>query len=355
MAVPRSRRRPSQTGAHALWGQVDRALRQHGMQVRGEVRGGGQDAPHGSNKARVGNIEVVGEDAVAVLDVLADEGLLVPWLGAASSGVMELRVVAEEGLQAQHVALRLRLPVGAEAAGGRWWQRRRWRYPAGLSVALLGPDGTGKSTVARACCKRLQHLFTGTHVQHLRPSVLPALQRLANPRQWGRPGGQMVVTDPHGKPAAGGLSSLLRLAYYSGDYLVGYVPRLYWPAVQGRLVMFDRYHPDLLADPLRWRIGLPTLPRQLATRALPLPDLVVLLDGPAAMLHARKEELSPDEIARQLVVYRALVGRLSNGYVVSVEPAPELVVTAVCKLVVRRQAGMVRRRMQSFRGKESNS
>ncbi|MER3425189.1 MAG: thymidylate kinase-like protein, partial [Nitrospiraceae bacterium] len=64
---------------------------------------------------------------------------------------------------------------------------RRWLRPTGVWVVLLGPDGSGKSTVATASIERLRPAFRRTAQFH----VLPRLFR--------KKGDGTVVTDPHGQ------------------------------------------------------------------------------------------------------------------------------------------------------------
>jgi hypothetical protein len=91
---------------------------------------------------------------------------------------------------------------------GRVW--RRWRDPTGLFVAVLGPDGAGKSTVIEGLRKEMAGAFRGTARFHLMPGLLR------------RPSNSGPVTDPHGKPPRSWLFSLLKLAYYWLDYTLGY-------------------------------------------------------------------------------------------------------------------------------------
>ena len=64
---------------------------------------------------------------------------------------------------------------------------RRWRYPTGLWVAVLGQDGAGKSTLIENLREELKGAFRRTNVFHLSPGLLP------------RAGSEGPVTDPHSK------------------------------------------------------------------------------------------------------------------------------------------------------------
>jgi peptidoglycan/xylan/chitin deacetylase (PgdA/CDA1 family) len=190
--------------------------------------------------------------------------------------------------------------IAADPAAFVWLRARdlrryldRLMRPSGLSVAVLGTDGVGKSTVIDALEAHFASGFLGVARGHLRPTVLPDLKYVLRPEAWRRawqpwqPGA--APQSPHEGAASGPLGSLARLAYYGLDYTLGHPLRLRLPAVRNRLVLFDRYHVDWLVDPRRWKIALPEPVRRAAQRRLPEPDL------PA------------DELARQRSAYRRFV------------------------------------------------
>jgi thymidylate kinase len=84
------------------------------------------------------------------------------------------------------------------------------------------------------------------------------------------------------------------------------------------LKIWDRYFHDLLVDPVRYRYGGPMWVVRSLTRWIPTPDLFIILDGPAHVLQARKQEVTPEETARQLCAYRDLAARLEGSVVVNV-------------------------------------
>lgn len=184
---------------------------------------------------------------------------------------------------------------------------RRYVRPSGLVLAVLGVDGAGKSTLINAI---LPVLNAATHnavtVRHLRPTVLPPLARLKGKKN--QPTGP--VLEPHGAPPSGTLGSLLRLAYLSADYVLGYWlwtrPKI---AKKPTVVIFDRYAYDMALDPRRFRIALPSrLVEWFAARA-PKPDLIICLHGDAETIAERKCELTFEETQRQVTALRAFAAR----------------------------------------------
>jgi thymidylate kinase len=82
-------------------------------------------------------------------------------------------------------------------------------------------------------------------------------------------------------------------------------------------------------DPNRYRYGGPAWLLRLICRFVPKSDLVILLDAPAEVIQARKQEVPPEETRRQLNAYRALVAGMHNGHVVDAALPIRQVVAAV--------------------------
>lgn len=193
---------------------------------------------------------------------------------------------------------------------------RRMVAPTGLWVAFMGPDGAGKTTVAEAYRARLSTLFDVGHQHqfHWRPRWLPAPGKLA-----GHSEAEIVVEDPHGKPPRGRLVSLLRFGYFWLDFVLGHWVRVRPLLVRRNLVSFDRCYFDFLVDPRRFRLQVPHWLLRLVASLVPQPDLIFVLDAPASVLRARKQELGQDEIAAQLDALRALAERQANMHTVNVD------------------------------------
>jgi thymidylate kinase len=173
----------------------------------------------------------------------------------------------------------------------------RWARPTGLWVAVLGPDGSGKSTVLEQLEKALALGFRRTARFHLRPRWLR-----------GTSAAEAVNTDPHGQAPRGVLASTAKLLFFWADYAIGYWLRVRPLLVRSTLVLFDRYYPDLLIDPRRFRYKGPRWLARLVGALIPMPDLLIILDAPAEVLRARKQEVSAEETARQVEAYREFAG-----------------------------------------------
>ncbi len=178
---------------------------------------------------------------------------------------------------------------------------RRWRYPAGLFVAVLGPDGSGKSTLIRRVPGVVGQAFRRSDAFHLRPGLLPSA------------GGKGTVKDPYAAPPRSKLASAAKILYLTLDYWLGYLRRVRPRLARSSLVLFDRYFYDLFADPRRYRYDGPLWLLRLAGRLVPKPDLCLVLDVPAGVLLGRKQEVSLAEAERQRAAYRKLAAELPNA------------------------------------------
>lgn len=157
----------------------------------------------------------------------------------------------------------------------------------GSYIWLVGPDGSGKSTLASSVEPE------DTEIVYWRASVLPMAKQLV-----GRPADREVNSTPHARTPDGAGRALVRLLYYAVDNVLGYWFRVR-PAVRaGRNFVVDRGWADMTVDHRRYGLSSPRLPRALMG-LLPRPDAVVLVRVDPRTAHARKPELSIEEIERQ--------------------------------------------------------
>jgi len=185
---------------------------------------------------------------------------------------------------------------------------RRVLQPTGLVITVLGPDGSGKSAVGDRLVVDLAPAFRGLRRFHLRPSFLGKGLSGGN--------GQPVV-DPHGKSARSVLLSVAKIFYFLADYFGGYWARIRPLKVRSHLVLFDRYYHDLLIDPRRYRYGGPMGLAHFVSRFIPQPDLFLVLDAPAEVIHSRKQEVPLEETRRQRDAYLAFAASTPNCIVIN--------------------------------------
>ena len=176
----------------------------------------------------------------------------------------------------------------------------RVMMPTGGCIAIIGPDGAGKSAIIDAVRQQFQSAYNKIKVFHLRPKAL-----------WAGKATPQAVTDPHGKPPRGKILSVLKVLSLIVDYWLGYALQIVPAIRRSQLIVFDRYIYDLLVDGKRVRYGGPAWLLELAARVVPRPDLVILLDAPAEVLWSRKQEVPFEEVMRQRDQYCKVESKLS--------------------------------------------
>lgn len=177
----------------------------------------------------------------------------------------------------------------------------------GLTVALLGPDGTGKSTIARSVA-----------------AAFPFASRVVYMGLWQR-------TARRTRPLVPGSDLARRLAFAWRRYLVGRYHR-----ARGRLVIYDRYAYDALAGVPDARSVVERAYLWLLGRSCPSPDLVLVLDVPGVVAFARKGEHGALQLERDRGRLLDLAGRRRRWEVVDANRDQAVVEADVTARIWRR-------------------
>ncbi|MCX6043965.1 MAG: hypothetical protein NT075_02550 [Chloroflexi bacterium] len=194
-----------------------------------------------------------------------------------------------------------------------WMNARR---PSSLTVALLAPDGGGKSTLVTGLQDSfyfpVQAIYMGLYQKGSRTLLHSKLP---------------------------GLGFVSRLGIQWTRYLTARAHQ-----TRRRLVIFDRYTYDSLL-PSRQRLSpLKRARRWLLAHSCPAPDLVIMLDVPGEMLYARKGEHSAELLEQQRQNYLKLKPHLPQMVVVNATQDADAVRREVIALIWRgylaKQAGI---------------
>jgi hypothetical protein len=188
---------------------------------------------------------------------------------------------------------------------------RRLFRPAGIMLAVVGPDATAKST--------------------LLAKIRPVLEAAVH--------GHVHTTVAGSNPPGllGGLLSLLKLVRNGLDYLFSYWLTIY-PSLMKRpcIWIFDGYFYDVLFAPLRKGIAPPGWLVRGVALAVPRPDLVICLGARAETLRLQLPELNPAELNRQLARLRHLCQADARAVWIDADGSPEDTADRVLSAVVAR-------------------
>jgi len=224
--------------------------------------------------------------------------------------------------------------------------------PPRLSVALVGADGCGKSTITQlletaSLPAPVKRIYMGVNLE-ASSLMLPTTRLLVAVKRarGGRP--DLVGTPSPGADdqATTGSRDWRRSARSSARMVVWILEEWLRQAVAwhysraGYLVVFDRhflldyYHSDI--EPRSARRGaVSAIHGWMLQHIYPKPDLVVCLDAPANVLFARKPESSPAWLEHRRQQYLRLDGIVPSLVVVDADRPLEMVLTDVVDTIRR--------------------
>lgn len=220
-----------------------------------------------------------------------------------------------------------------------------------LTVALVGPDGAGKSTVAHKLIQDsplpIKYIYMGVNLESSN-KVLPTTRLLLKLKR-AQGGHADIATRPvesyklrarpksFKKRLSGSLRSALRLINLTAEewyrqFLVWYYTLRGYHVIFDRHFYFDYYAHDIVNDeperPLHSRIH-----GFMLKNLYPKPDFVIFLDAPAEVLFARKPEGSLDARERRRQEYIEMRNAIDSWAVVDVTQPMEAVVNEVHELI----------------------
>ncbi|MDZ7360022.1 MAG: hypothetical protein ONB46_04750 [candidate division KSB1 bacterium] len=202
----------------------------------------------------------------------------------------------------------------------------------GFSVALLAPDGAGKSTLAKELTRdaylRARLIYMGTNIDASTVG-LPTSRWLHEQLKARRNGTTKKKSLPRIILKGAAFVNRLVEQWYRAGVAIGHLLR-------GRLVVFDRYiYDSWLNKPpaTAWK----RLRRKLFESLCPRPGLVILLDAPGQMLFERKGEHTPEWLEKQRRAYLALQDHVPQMRIVDATQQAEAVKREVTAMIWRQQ------------------
>lgn len=212
----------------------------------------------------------------------------------------------------------------------RSYRLRRLLRPPGLHVAVLGPDGAGKSTLIENLGKMLAPCFGNQRVFKFRPDVFGRIE----------PG---VEPQPHAREPRSVPVSWAKVLYYFADWWLGWACTIVPARARNSLVVFDRNFHDMVVDQRRYLVngvgGLVRVLRHFVPRA----DMTFVLDADPKTVHARKPELPVEMLEHQRAAYRQLGCRVISAD----RPAEEVAREASREIILWLAAREARRNVKT--------
>lgn len=194
--------------------------------------------------------------------------------------------------------------------------------PTGSTIAFLGPDGSGKSTIIDGLLDQTLP-FRRHDYFHLKP--IPQKDNVI----------QQVVSNPHQYKPYSLLKSYIKLLFFMYQYNMGWLKHITRLKIKSSLVIFDRYYDDLLVDNKRYRYGGSKTIAKFVRYFIPKPDLYFILTADANIIHKRKQEVSLQELQRQITAYQCLAD--NKSYInIDVSKTPKEIVLEVTKIIMQK-------------------
>lgn len=207
----------------------------------------------------------------------------------------------------------------------------------GFSIGFTGPDGSGKTTVIDTILERIAPVFRTAHKYcHFRPALFGNLGDVAHSAGIKKEVDRNY-SNPHRGGKTGTFSSLLRLCYYSADYIIGYFMKVKSVTRITRVVVFDRYFTDIICDSRRSRIYLsPKFLYWWGRLFIPSLNYNILLTASSDTILARKRELDEEGINTINAKIDYLAGRKGYTKVLN-ETTPQAAVYEILNHVFNEQ------------------
>lgn len=224
----------------------------------------------------------------------------------------------------------------------------------GFSVAIIGPDGAGKTSVSRRLAAELPfptyYLYMGDNAEAVNRS-LPTTRfaarlrkRRGRPMDSGPPDDRRPIARPSSplKRVLRGTKSIARAVNQMAEEW--YRQAIAWrQQSRGAVVLFDRhFFADYYVYDVLGQRGEPSLGRRLHGLALrhayPRPDVIVYLDAPPDVLFARKGEGTLESLARRRDDYLAMRDHVDQFHVVDAAQPIDAVVRDVAAILQRHQS-----------------
>lgn len=203
------------------------------------------------------------------------------------------------------------------------------------TIGMIAPDGTGKSSLLKEIKNSLNYYYVSENKcrsYHFRPTIVPNLNEMGQKIKITKESDK--VTDREQIQQSGLIISLIRIIYYSMDYIVGWRKQIRVDVHYDKYSVFDRYSYDMIVDPKRSKIKLPYWVRRFFVALTPKPKVMFCLVANPETIYGRKQELSLIEIERQLGEYKKLKKVYPNIHFLDAEKSINVLCDEAMKIIL---------------------
>ena len=158
--------------------------------------------------------------------------------------------------------------------------------PSGLSISILGIDGSGKTTIIEGLINQFKYnrkgndLFRNVSIYHL----------------FNLKSNNSINVTPYQKKNFGIILGLAKIFYLFFMFGFTFIYEILPKKIRGELVIIDRNFQDVLIDPSRYRINNSFFLLNIIFKFLPKPDITIFLNVKPKILYSRKKELNLKKI-----------------------------------------------------------
>lgn len=199
------------------------------------------------------------------------------------------------------------------------YMKEYFRFQKGLSIAFIGPDGVGKTTISQGIKKKFENFFfKKIYYYRGRFGFFPELSRIYNFFS----SSSEDSLYPTEESLFNKLRALLHLLYYGLEAFLSW-PWVFWGKIRGKIFLFDRYFYDYVATSIHRQIPLWLF--FTISKFIPHPDLTFIIYARPEEIYRRKKEWPIEEIKKQLEAFQSpKLLKLSNCFLVDNEKSLEI-------------------------------
>jgi len=194
----------------------------------------------------------------------------------------------------------------------------------GLIVAFVGPDGVGKTTISDGLAEKFKNLFfKRVKKYHGHFGFFPELGEIYKfffKKQFSE---NSILQE---KPM-GFFRAILHIFYYGLENFLSW-PYFIFLKIKRNLIIFDRYFYDFFATNVSYKISFWLF--FFILQILPRPDILFILLAKPETIYQRKQDLSLNEIKRQLNAFQnPSISKLTSTVFIDCEKNPEEILNEI--------------------------